>query len=242
MNPKTLREAKKIGGIISKKARKLKGVSVVIAPPAPFIKEIRSKGAQDLFYGTEGAYTGGVSAGMLKDLGVEYVIVGHSERRAQGDTTEIVNEKMKTAISAKLTPILCVGERERDDHHHYLHFVREEIKAALKGIPKERISRVVIAYEPIWAIGKRAKGVLPPEEALHMNIYIRKVISDIAGPLTAKKIKILYGGSVDVKNSSGFISIGKMDGLLVGRESLNPKNFLEIAKLSAKSSTERNKK
>lgn len=233
MNPETEKEAKKIGSLILKKSSNFKNVLTVICPPTPFIKILKSSGktgAQDVFYEETGARTGEVSPKMLKSMGVKYVIVGHSERRALGDTTEIVNRKIKSVIDSGITPILCVGEKERDDHHHYLHFIKEELKSALKGVKKNKISKIVIAYEPIWAIGKGAKGVLPGEEALHMNIYIRKVISDIAGNGAEKKIRVIYGGSVDVKNSNGFLSVGKMDGLLVGRESLNPKNFLEIIK------------
>ncbi len=231
MNPKSRREASRIWEKISKGVSRFKKINMVVCPPFPFLPLLKGKmqlGAQNIFFEKEGAYTGEVSPPMLKSLGVGYVIVGHSERRALGDTEDIVNKKLKAALSSGLTPILCVGERERDLHSHYLHLVKDQLKSALKGIQKNKIGKIVIAYEPVWAIGKSAKGVLDADEALHMNIFIRKVISDIAGEGTARKIKVLYGGSVDVKNSAEFLRVGKMDGLLVGRESLSPKNFLEI--------------
>ena len=232
MNPASWKEARRIIDSIRSKSKRFKNVTTVLCPPSPYLGLSLlcniSFGAQDIFYESEGAYTGGISAKMIKSFGINYVIVGHSERRALGDTDEIINKKIKLILGEKMFPILCVGENTRDHHSHYLHFVREQIHSALKGVSKNLIGKIIIAYEPVWAIGKNASGVLDGEEALHMNIFIRKVISDIAGESVAKKIKILYGGSVDVKNSTQFISIGKMDGLLVGRESLIPKNFLQI--------------
>ena len=229
MNPKSVREASDISERIFLGVKKLKNTTVVIAPPAPFLPFLKGTlGAQDMFYEKEGAYTGMVSAEMLKSVGVKYAIVGHSERRRAGDTDDIVNKKLKRALAVGITPILCVGEETRDHHSHYLHFVREQITQALKNVSKNIIHKIVFAYEPVWAIGKSAKGALDGEEALHMNIFIRKVVADTAGASTAKKIKVIYGGSVDVKNSNQFLSVGKMDGFLVGRESLIPKNFLKI--------------
>ena len=236
MNPQSASVAKDISEKIFRGAKKFRNITVVIVPPAPFISSLKGVlGAQDFFYEKEGAYTGMMSAEMLKSLGVKYVIVGHSERRHAGDTDEIVNKKLKRALDVFLIPILCVGEETRDHHSQYLHFVRGQIVYALKNVSKNLVGKIVIAYEPVWAIGKNAKGVLDGEEALHMNIFIRKVVADIAGEKTAKKIKVLYGGSVDGKNSTQFMSLGKMDGLLVWRESLVPKNFLKIIEHGSRS-------
>ncbi len=234
MNPKSVRQAKDISEKITRGAKKFKNISVVIAPPAPFIGATKGiLGAQDVFYEKDGAYTGKISADILKSLAVKYVIVGHSEKRyplsgGGGDTDETINKKLKAVLNARLTPVLCVGELTRDHQSHYLHFIKEQIIRALKNVSKNIVGKVIVAYEPVWAIGKNAKNALDGEEALHMNIFIRKVIADIAGATTAKKIKIIYGGSVDVKNAEIFISLGKMDGLLVGRESLMPQKFLGI--------------
>lgn len=232
MNPKSAREAVLIGQAVKKGASRYKKVETVICPPYPFLYLIKgvTLGAQDVSSESGGARTGEVSAGMLKSIGVKYVIVGHSERRAMGETYDTVNKKIKELVKEKITPVLCVGEKERDPHSHYLHVVKEELAAALRGISKNKISGIVVAYEPIWAVGVLAKGALDAEEALHMNIFIRKVVADIAGAPAAKKLRVIYGGSVDAKNSGEFLATGKMDGLLVGRESLDPKKFLEIVK------------
>lgn len=232
MNPKSAREAMLIGRAVKKGAARYKKVETAICPPYPFLALIKgvTLGSQDVSHESAGARTGQVSAPMLKSIGVKYIIVGHSERRAMGETYDTVNKKIKELIKSKITPVLCVGEKERDPHSRYLHVVKDELAAALRGIPKNKISGIVVAYEPIWAVGAKAKGVLDAEEALHMNIFIRKVVADIAGAESAKKLRVLYGGSVEARNSLGFLTVGKMDGLLVGRESLDPKTFLEIVK------------
>lgn len=228
MNPENFRAAERLARSTAKAVRAAKA-DVVVCPPHPFLgmklpKALRL-GAQDLSSEKDGAHTGDVSSRMLSSMGVRYVIVGHSERRASGDTQETVNKKMKNTLSAGLVPVLCVGEEVRDDHSHYLHVIREELKSALKGIPKDTLTRVIVAYEPVWAVGRSAAGVLSPEDALQMNIYIRKVFADLAGEIAAKKLKVLYGGSVDAKNAGGFLTEGRMDGLLVGRASLDAKQF-----------------
>jgi triosephosphate isomerase len=200
------------------------------------IKKMNRKisiGGQDAFWGDAGAYTGEISGEMLYNIGARYVIVGHSERRnpsnGAGETNETVNKKMKASISASLIPILCVGESTRDEKHEYLNFVKTQIKECLNGIPKNLISKVIIAYEPVWAIGK---GALPatPEEFREMNIFIRKILSDKFGVKMVEKVRVIYGGSVDDKNTEGFIKEGQADGFLVGRASLNPKKFAKIIK------------
>ena len=234
MNPASLRAAIELGRKISAFARRRRSVSVVICPPLPFLSSISGiSGTQDVSVDKEGAHTGEVSAEMAKSAGASYAIIGHSERRMRGDTNDIVNLKLKRSLSAGLIPVLCVGERERDQNEHYLSVISSEIRHALLGIPKEKVSKIIFAYEPIWAIGSGAHP-LNADEAFHMSIFIRKVIADIAGSPVAKRVRILYGGSVDPKNAGEFFSVGKVDGLLVGRESLSLKNFSEIIAHAAK--------
>jgi len=233
MNPTTLEKAKGILSAIDKKVKKegFSRVQAVICPPAIFLGSLSPKkvflGAQDVFYEASGAHTGEISPAMLADFDIGFAIIGHSERRAQGETDAIVAQKVKSALSFGITPILCVGESSRDEKGKYLHFLKEEIKMSLSAVSKNAISKIVIAYEPIWAIGKDAVREATPEESEEMAIFIKKVLSDIVGG-AHKDVRILYGGSVTAQNAEHFLSKGGVDGLLVGRESLNPKNFLEI--------------
>ncbi len=233
MNPKTLAKAQTTFLLISKKVTKIASpkVQVVICPPSIFIPKIISKkvllGAQNVFQEAEGAYTGEISASMLDDAGVSFVIVGHSERRARGETNEIVAQKVKAALSFGITPILCIGEATRDDSGEYHAFLKKQLTESLSLIPKTWIPKVVIAYEPVWAIGKNAIREATPEESEEMAIFIKKILSDLSGD-AHKKTRILYGGSATVNNAEAFLSKGGVDGLLVGRDSLNPENFTEI--------------
>lgn len=233
MNPQSAAEAKKIFGAIASKVEQFNKVTTVIAPPALYIGALSKSGsmafcAQDLFWEESGAYTGELSATMLAKSGFKYVIVGHSERRAMGETSEIANKKVKAALKAGLKPILCVGESTRDDTIGYHNFIKEEITKSLIGIKKAHLKSVIIAYEPIWAIGKNATREATPAESHEMSIFIKKVLSDMFGAEAAKTVTIIYGGSVNSKNAESFLADGNVDGILVGRESLNPQKFIQI--------------
>jgi len=165
---------------------------------------------------------------MVKEVGASYVILGHSERRATGENGEIINRKIKAAIKNGLDVILCVGERERDTQGKYLRILENQLKEALIKMPSRLAEKLLIAYEPVWAIGKGATGVETPEGFHHNSIYIRKVLSNLIGKKRALEFPILYGGSVDVKNAISFLTEGQANGLLVGRASLNAKDFGEI--------------
>ena len=243
MNPTSLAEAKRIYLGVKTKVGTLRNVSVAVCPPAIYLgilasgNHSKSKnglqlGAQDVFWKEEGASTGNISPLMLKDLRVGYTLVGHSERRALGETDEMVNWKVKTAMSYGLTTVVCVGEGERDESGHYLAQLKRQLEDGLADLPKKAFSKLVIAYEPVWAIGKDAKGVETPEGFNHNMIFIRKTLSYILGPKEATKVPILYGGSVSAKNADSFLREGGADGLLVGRDSLTAKNFLEIVRLA----------
>jgi triosephosphate isomerase len=214
-------------------------VETVICPPFVFLANVKCQkssvkiGSQDVFYEKKGAYTGEISPAMLKDLGVKYVIVGHSERRALGETDEIINKKAKTALEEGFKVILCVGEKERDLDGEYLNFLRAQINDGLKGISKKFLANVIIAYEPIWAIssGTGAKAD-NPESAMQTAIFIRRELLPIIGNQAARNTPVLYGGSVNPENAGGFLGKAGMSGLLVGEKSLSPEEFSEILKIA----------
>jgi len=225
MNPGSLEEAKKIFNKIKIAAGKLKKVETVICPPFVYLPSLRATGAQNIFYEEKGAYTGEISVKMLKDLGVKYVIIGHSERREMGETDEIINKKIKAGLEAGLKVVFCVGEKKRDGENEYLNFVKNQINKGLKNIPKKFFKNLIIAYEPVWAISsqKRARAD-NPESALKMAVFIKRTL--------LSPIPILYGGSVNPENAGGFLFKSGMNGLLVGGQSLIPENFIKILKIA----------
>ncbi len=237
MNPVTLFEAKKIFTGIIKNLPRIKNTGVVVCPPDLYLSELSKirttkikLGGQNAFYEEKGAYTGEIGAEMLSQAGAKYVILGHSECRARGETNEIIAKKIPSALEAGLIPILCIGESFRENGE-YLSFLKEEIRVSLSLVPKAALSKIIIAYEPIWAIGKKALREATPAESLEMAIFIRRILFDLSGGLH-KKTVILYGGSVTAKNAFDFLSHGGVEGLLVGRESLDPKNFSKVISLA----------
>ncbi len=235
MNPASGKEAERIFKSVQNSAA---GQSrVVICPPALYLsrlKKIPGKtllGGQNCFPGEAGAFTGEISSEMLYDAGARYVILGHSERRTMGETNAEINGKIRAALVAGLSPILCVGEKERDEGHKYLDFIKEEAQECLKGVAKNSFSGIILAYEPVWAIDKSATRESAPEEFREMYIFLRRILSDKFGREAAEKVRILYGGSVSPKNAAGFLSEGGADGFLIGRASLDPKKFSKIIEL-----------
>ncbi len=239
MNPLNIDEATVLFKSIVEGAGKFKKINTVICPPTPFLERLfllsKKKitiGAEDCFFGESGPYTGEVSAEMLKSVGVKYVIVGHSERRALGDDDEMISKKVKSAVDAGLRVVLCVGETKRDESGEYLNFVKNQIVSGLSKIKRSSLRSLFIAYEPVWAIGKSAVRASNPQDVLEMSIFIKKILTEIFGREDGIKVPIIYGGSVDINNSHDFLQGGKVDGLLVGRESLNPQNFIKILEIA----------
>jgi len=234
--PDSLEQAKSIVKGFSKKASVYKKLAVFIAPPYTYFESVSkltrsfARLASQNIFAEHKTSTGEVSVDILKSFGVRLSIIGHSERRARGETNKIVAEKIKTAQRAGIVSLLCVGELEHDREGEHLEFIREELLESLALIrKKEVVGKLIIAYEPVWAIGKGAKDAMQPNDLSQMVIFIRKVLSDMFGRETASKIPILYGGSVGVSNTKGLLDAG-INGFLVGRESLNPEHFAEIAK------------
>lgn len=235
LNPRTLGEAKKLFlDIRQGLGRRKSNVEVVVAAPFPFINELHrlspsqriKLSAQTSFPEKTGAHTGEVSLSMLSSVGVTYVIAGHSERRAAGETDDEVNAQVQAALKSKMTTILCVGEKKRDQHGNYLGVIETQLLAALHEVKSSQLKDLVIAYEPVWAIGTGNNA--SPHDAEEMRIFIEKVLSDRFNRAAAKKVRILYGGSVKRDNADALMADGDVDGFLVGGSSLKATEFVAI--------------
>jgi triosephosphate isomerase len=176
------------------------------------------------------AQTGLMSAGMLRSYGASYCIVGHSESRARGQSDDQVLSATNLLLQKKIIPVVCVGEKERDNHGWYLSAVKDQVEKIVLGVPRTAVKGLVFAYEPIWAIGSGAAREATVAECREMIIFIRKVITDVIDQKTANSISIVYGGSVNEQNARSFIAEGSANGLLVGRVSLDSKKFGILAK------------
>lgn len=232
MNPQTQKEAEVLFKAISSNYQKSNKNKVIVCPSFPHLfisRKTKNKniilGAQDVATVEKGANTGEVSPKMLKDMGVDYVIVGHSERRNMEESNEIINKKILNLLKFKMTPILCVGEKKRDHDGFYLSYVREQIKSCLNSVSHQNMKNIIIAYEPIWAIGLNAEREATVSEFTEMKIFIKKTLSDLYNSKIAHSIKIIYGGSVNHLTAKFFTEDGGADGLLIGRDSLNYKKF-----------------
>lgn len=234
MNPITVDESKKIAKGILKTAESAKKVTVVVCPPYLFLTEVKkvigSKkvflGSQDIYFEDTGSRTGFVSPVQVGGIGATYTIIGHSERRERGETDEMVNQKIVAALRNKLIPIFCIGEKERLSNGDYLEHIKNQIQKGLQGISKSDIAQVIIAYEPVWAIG--AKTAMTSHDIHEMVLYIQKVLRESFDEIVSESVSVLYGGSANAENAGEIIENGEVDGLLVGRDSLVPENFSKI--------------
>ena len=231
MNPASNTEAEKLFSSCVKIVSDIKKIELVICPPVLYLEKLKkysrklNLGAQNIFYGNVGAYTGEISAEMLYSIGGRYVILGHSERRELGEKNDLINKKIKSALSAGLVPILCLGEKERDENHEYFKVVKNQIEECLNGVVKNSISKIIIAYEPVWALSTtKNRRDATPEDFFEMRVFILKVLSDKFG-IKTEMPRIVYGGSVNEKNAQDFLKHKEVGGVLVGNASLNPKKF-----------------
>ena len=232
----TATETKKFAEELKRVMPRAKWCDTVICVPACNIptaakvfKELRiSVGAENLYYEEKGAYTGEISAAMLRDLGVKYVIIGHSERRQYfGETDTAVNRKVHAALDAGLSPIICVGESESQREMGVTQdWIALQVKTALYGVPAERLRRCVIAYEPIWAIGTGKTATA--QQAGEVCTAIRATIRGLYGARVARSVTIQYGGSMNPKNAPELLAQPDVDGGLIGGASLKPEQFVEI--------------
>ncbi len=237
MNPQTKTLSVKLAERLKKDLLQVTGVEVVVAPPFVYLDSVSASknsskafgmGAQDVHHAKLGAFTGEVSLSMLQSFGVTHVIIGHSERRRAGESDEAVNQKITAVLKAGLTGVVCVGEEKRDHGAHYLSFIEIQIRKALVKVPRAKLGQVVIAYEPIWAIGTGDTATV--EDVHEMKLFIEKTLSDLYGRNFAQKVRILYGGSVNGKNAHELFTQGMVDGFLVGGASLHADEFTQIAK------------
>lgn len=218
----------------------LKSVEMVICPPFTGLETLRRGlrgsqikiGGQNVFWAEKGAYTGEISSSMLVNAGCTYVILGHSERRQiLGETDTIINRKVQAAMDSGLTPILCVGETLQErDNNLALEVVKEQLTKDLMGIDLEQPS-LVIAYEPVWAIGTGINA--SRDDAQEMIGFIRSYMERLYSRETAQSVRILYGGSVNEENIADFFAEEDIDGALVGTASLQAASFARIAKAGA---------
>jgi triosephosphate isomerase len=218
------------------------GVDTVLCPPFISLKSVATVldydksdimlGAQDVYWQENGAYTGAISVGMLKDVRCKYCIVGHSERRDYfGESDLDVSRKAQALLAGEITPIICVGEgleKREEGADVAVAYVCAQVSAALELIAPGDVERIVVAYEPIWAIGTGRTAT--PESAQEMCAAIRACIADIAGAEAAHKVRVLYGGSMKPENAAMFAPLPDIDGGLIGGAALDAKGFIEIVK------------
>lgn len=230
-NPPSLREAKELADSIINNSKDLKNVEIIICPPSIFISSLVNKdiaiGAQNCFC-EEGAYTGEVSISMLESIGCKYVILGHSERRnIFKETNEEINAKLIRVLQSKIIPILCIGEKseERDDGKTF-EVLSQQLDECLNNISD--VENIILAYEPVWAIGTGKFAEV--EDIKEIKIFIQEFLAKKFSEDAAKKVRIIYGGSVDSSNIHNYTSGAQMDGVLVGGASLKADEFLKMTK------------
>jgi len=215
------------------------GVEIVIAPPFTALAKLSELlggsqkvrlAAQNMYFEMSGAYTGEISPAMLRELFVRYVILGHSERRQIfGETDALINKKIHAALASELRPILCVGETlEERDGGREKEVLDAQLRGSLAGVTAEQMLDVVIAYEPVWAIGTGRNA--SPEQAQDAHAHVRGVLTKLTDQATADKVRIQYGGSVKPANAAVLLGQPDIDGALVGGASLEPRSFAEIVK------------
>ena len=242
---KTAAEARDLVSAMRSKLAEIPNVEKVLCPPYLAIPTLADKledtgvgiGAQNMHWEEKGAFTGEVAPGMVKEF-CQYVIIGHSERRTYfGETDETVNKKLHAALKVELTPIVCVGETlAQYEAGSTSDVVRRQIKEGLTGIDAAAASKLVIAYEPVWAIGTGKASSGENANFVHQQV-IRPALSELFGADKAESIRILYGGSVTAANASEFFAYRDIDGALVGGASLKPDEFVAITKAASSAGT-----
>jgi triosephosphate isomerase len=234
----TLRDAADLAAGLRRQLDGLEGVDVAVCPPFPHLFRVRevlegskiALGAQDCHWEARGAYTGEVSPPMLKEFGCRYAILGHSERRhIIGESNDQIQKKVKAVLGHGLTPILCVGELLEERSMGVTNeVVDRQLTKGLAGLAPAEASALVVAYEPVWAIGTGKTAT--PRQASEVHRFIRKQLSKMFGEATAQNVRILYGGSVKPDNIQGLMAEEDMDGALVGGASLEVHQFVQIAR------------
>ncbi len=227
---------------LAEAVKEIDTVDIAVCPPFVYLHDTAralsssniSLGAQNVYYQPDGAFTGETSCEMLKDVGCQYVIIGHSERRhVMGETDDLINKKVAVAISSGLLPILCVGELlEQREAGQTDAVVTEQVKKGLAGLSEEKVLAVTIAYEPVWAIGTGKTAT--SQQAQEVHRMIRKLLAEMYSDSVAAQIHIQYGGSAKPDNTAELMSCPDVDGLLVGGASLKVKDFAGMIVTTAK--------
>lgn len=235
----TITSAEKLFISISKKLGTTTDIETVICPPMIYVGHLgKLVTSRNVVLGTQGlpdvsksVQTGLITPEMVFNSRARYIILGHSEERVRGITDQQIHDNALGILQQPLIPIICIGETIRDKNHLYYEVIREQIETIVKKFSPEYMSRIVIAYEPIWAIGKNAKRECTPAETMMMIQFIRKTLLDMKYDIKlVQSIPIVFGGSVSPDNAKSYTTIGGADGLLVGRASLDSKTFFSIAK------------
>lgn len=238
LNPATAKEAETIFNGIKKGVEET-SAEVVICPPFVYLSLLKglTLGAQNCFWEEKGTFTGEISPTMLRDLGLKYIIVGHSERRKYfGETDETVNKKLRAVLNSGLSPILCIGESaEQRENNETETVLKNQLTVAMKDIPLTQLGEnLVVAYEPVWAISGgdpyKTKELPTPEKVEKTHAYIRGILTDIYSKEFADNIRIIYGGSANAQNAKDYLDNAKVQGFLVGGASLRPEDFSQIVK------------
>ena len=238
---KTAGEAVELVGNLSPLVRQNRDVEIIVAPVFTVLGNVAQAlggtniriAGQDCFWEEEGAYTGEVSPKMLKDAGCSHVIIGHSERRQYfGETDETVNRKIRAALTGELTTLFCIGEtlEEREADKTFV-VLKKQISGGLAGITREQLDNVIVAYEPVWAIGTGRTAT--DGQAQETHSFIREFLSGLYDKETSDRMRILYGGSVKPENVKGLMSQPDIDGALVGGASLKAESFAAIVNFGA---------
>ncbi len=235
---KTSLEAIELVNLLKREVLDIEAVDMVVCPPFTALADIRDVlsesdiglGAQNLYWEDSGAFTGEVSAPMLKNLGVQYVIIGHSERRQFfGETNETVNKKINAALKHSLLPIVCIGETlEEREKGQTMDVIKTQCEGSLKDLTQEDMGKIILAYEPVWAIGTGKTAT--PEQAQEVHKFIRELLIKMFGAECAAGVRIQYGGSVKPENTEELMSQPDIDGALVGGASLKSDSFSQIIK------------
>jgi triosephosphate isomerase len=231
-------EARALASAVRDGVKRARGVEVVLCPPFTALSVVGESlagspvglGAQNCHWEKQGAFTGEISPPMLTELGVKYVIVGHSERRKHfGESDAVINLKVKALLAEGLTPILCVGETEEERRQGLTFTIVEgQVRGGLAGLDAVEISHCVLAYEPVWAIGTGVNAT--PVQAGEVHGYLRGLVSELASKEVAQALRILYGGSIKPENMGELVQEQEIDGGLVGGASLQAQSFLSIVK------------
>lgn len=225
------KEAKKILALYSKFSPKIKK-NLIVCPPSPFLSLVNdsklTSGSQSVSPELSGPTTGLVSNNILKEMRVKYILLGHSEERARGLTAEQLQQQIKRALEVGLVPLVCIGENTRDSEGKYFNEFKKQLSEVYKGLSKGQADQIILAYEPLWAIGASAKRSATVEEAEEMIMYGQRYIKTELYPPHFKTPKFIYGGSVNEENAASFWNSHHVDGILMGRASTELKTFKNL--------------